>query len=71
MLLRVLADIHRCIGSGNCAFLAPHVFDVGDAGHVIVRGGSIKETDEAVLEAIASCPTNALTIEGSRGGADA
>jgi ferredoxin len=47
------------------------MFDVGDAGHVIVRGDTIKDTDEAVLEAVASCPTNALRIERNHGGVNA
>lgn len=61
----VEADRGRCIGSGSCAFTAPAVFDVDDAGRVAVVG-PVEAGDEQVLLAVEHCPTGALrlVIEG-------
>jgi ferredoxin len=62
MKLRV--DITKCSGIGLCEVTAPAVYEVGDEGHAQLA------TDEpaarelaAVEEAIANCPTGALSIE--------
>jgi ferredoxin len=52
-------DSSRCIGSGNCQFLAPATFSVGDDGvsHVV----NDDESDEAKIErAIFECPAGAI-----------
>lgn len=62
--LNVEADRDRCIGSGQCAFAAPDVFDVDATGRVVVLGRA-DPNDERVRGAVADCPTEALTlIEG-------
>lgn len=61
----VEADRERCIGSGQCAFLAPDVFDVDETGRVVIVGPAV-DGDERVQEAVAHCPTEALRlIEGT------
>ncbi len=63
----VHADTAVCIGAGQCALRAPTVFDQSeDDGTVIVldtEPGS--EYQEAVHEAIALCPSGALSITAS------
>lgn len=54
-------DRDRCIGSGNCAFQAPEVFDVDETGRVVVIGPAALG-DERVLDAIEACPTDALCL---------
>ena len=58
---RVEADRARCIGTGSCAFTAPDVFDVDDAGRVAVIG-SVVPGDEQVRLAVEHCPTGALRL---------
>jgi ferredoxin len=58
-------DRERCMGSGNCVFLAPSTFDLSDDGHAIVLDAGA--TDEARLRAAAEgCPVGAISL--SRGG---
>jgi ferredoxin len=59
--LEVRVDRDRCMGSGNCVFRSPDVFDLDDAGLAIVVGDPV--TDEAsVRHAVDECPTRALSI---------
>jgi ferredoxin len=63
--MRVRVDRTRCLGTGGCEALAPEVFEVADDGVVAVlvdRVGPAEE--EAVRDAVDSCPTLALSLEG-------
>jgi ferredoxin len=58
---RIHIDRTLCSGFGSCAELAPEAFEVGPDGLAIALIG---QTDErAVLEAAASCPMGAITVE--------
>lgn len=57
----VRTDRDRCMGTGMCAFLAPHVFDVDTTGRVTLIG-PVTEGDEAVREAVEACPMGALEL---------
>jgi ferredoxin len=50
-----------CIGSGSCQGVAPEHFALGDdhRSHPLVPQ---VDPDEAVLDAAASCPVEAITI---------
>jgi ferredoxin len=52
------------MGSGNCVFWAPGVFDLDDDGIAIVRG-DLAGSEEEVRRATANCPTSAIRIEGT------
>ena len=57
----VQIDWDRCMGSGNCVFLAPETFDLGDDGHAVVLDPAA--TDEARLRVAAEgCPVGAITL---------
>jgi ferredoxin len=59
-------DWDRCMGSGNCVFLAPETFDLSDDGHAVVLDPGA--TDEArLLVAAEGCPVGAISL--SKGGA--
>ena len=61
--MRVLADLDRCIGSGNCELLAPDVFEVGRTGSSgCCRPKPGRADEDAVRDAVAQCPTGALTL---------
>lgn len=61
--MRIEVDYDRCIGSGVCVFTAPKAFDQDDDGRAILLGGYMEAEDLEVLEeAIAACPTRALSF---------
>jgi len=58
---RIHIDRSLCSGFGSCAELAPQAFEVGPDGIATVLVG---ETDDPeVLEAAATCPMAAITVE--------
>jgi ferredoxin len=54
-------DRDACMGSGNCAYWAPGVFDVGDDGIAVVIGDPAGQEDKVELAA-QHCPTSAITV---------
>lgn len=64
MTLRIIIDRKRCIGAGNCLYLAPTAFQwrQGDLMKPELLDPSTVE-DEALYEAAAACPTGAIVIE--------
>jgi ferredoxin len=61
--MRVAADREVCIGSGNCVFAAPAVFDQDDEGLVVVLTPEVGPADADVArDAVAHCPSGALRI---------
>ena len=59
----VVIDRDACMGSGNCLFWAPGVFDLDDDGVAIVRGPFAGHEDEVRLAAV-NCPTSAIRVDG-------
>lgn len=62
--MKLKIDTAKCSGIGLCEMTAPAVYEVGDDGqsHVLKEQASDDEMP-AVKEAIASCPTGALSID--------
>jgi len=56
-------EINRdaCMGSGNCSFWAPGVFDLDDDGVAVVIDPNAQPEDKVIL-AGQGCPTQAITI---------
>lgn len=56
-------EINRevCMGSGNCSFWAPAVFDLDDDGVAIVIDAE-GDTDEKIILAAQGCPTQAISV---------
>jgi ferredoxin len=56
-------EINRevCMGSGNCSFWAPGVFDLDDEGIAVVIDPSGAPEDKIVLAA-QGCPTQAIRL---------
>jgi ferredoxin len=50
-------DVNACAAHGDCADLAPEVFEVEDVARVIGTG-----PDELLLAAAELCPTSAIGI---------
>ena len=63
MSYKVRVDSAACSGHGDCAEIAPEVFDVDLVAEVIGDG-----PDELILEAAKACPSLAITvIDGKTG----
>jgi ferredoxin len=62
--MRVKVDGTKCTGIGLCEMTAPAVFEVGEDGqsHAINERPSEAQRP-TVEEAVANCPTQALSIE--------
>jgi ferredoxin len=61
---RLRADRETCIGSGNCARVAPQVFDQDDDGRVVVLPDVDLDGAAAAIESAAEgCPIGALTFD--------
>ncbi len=57
----VTIDRDACMGSGNCVFWAPGVFDLDDDGVAIVVGDAVGHEDR-VRTAASNCPASAIRI---------
>jgi len=65
--VEITIDRELCMGSGNCSFWAPGVFDLDDDGiAVVVDAGA--QPDETIVLAAQGCPTQAIAItqDGTR-----
>ena len=62
--MRVTVDRDRCIGAGNCALIAPSVFDQDpDEAVVVVLDESPPEDSRpAVQEAVDRCPAAVIAL---------
>jgi ferredoxin len=58
---RDMVDRDACMGSGNCVFWAPGVFDLDEDGIAIVVG-DLAGRDEDLRTAAANCPTSAIRV---------
>jgi ferredoxin len=61
MSYRIVIDGLACSGFGDCADLAPAVFELNSHGKAPLRVGT--SSDPAVLEAAAACPMGAISVE--------
>jgi ferredoxin len=59
--LKIEINRDACMGSGNCSFWAPGVFDLDDDGIAVVVDPEASPEDKIVL-AGQGCPTQAITI---------
>jgi ferredoxin len=60
MALEISIDRDKCMGSGNCIFWAPGVFDLDDDGIAIVLDTGA-QPEEKILLAVSGCPTQAIS----------
>ncbi|MBX7550453.1 ferredoxin [Streptomyces sp. NPDC004232] len=62
--MKVVADFEKCCAAGQCAVLAPDVFDQdeADGGVVVLDPEPPASLHDAVLQAVAACPGSALRV---------
>ena len=56
-----MVDRDVCMGSGNCVFWAPGVFDLDEDGIAVVVG-DLAGRGEDIRKAAANCPTSAIRV---------
>jgi ferredoxin len=61
---RIVIDGLSCSGFGDCADLAPDIFELDSHGKAILRVGT--SSDAAVLDAASACPMGAISVEEIR-----
>ena len=61
MPLQISIDRELCMGSGNCSFWAPGVFDLDDEGIAVVIDPRA-QPDEKIVLAAQGCPTQAISV---------
>lgn len=61
-ILRAVIDRDACMGSGNCVYWAPSVFDLDEDGIAKVVG-PVAGNEEQVQLAMGNCPTSAIRLE--------
>ena len=59
-MYRIVIDGSLCSGFGDCADLAPDVFEVDAHGKALLRCGTT--SNPRVLDACAACPMGAITV---------
>lgn len=62
--MKIIADVDRCVGSGQCVLTEPALFDQNpeDGTVVVLDDQPSGELAEAVYEAVRVCPSQALSI---------
>ena len=61
MALSIEINREVCMGSGNCSFWAPAVFDLDDDGIASVTDPE-GDTEDKVILAAQGCPTQAIAV---------
>jgi ferredoxin len=61
--MKICVDRTKCTGLGICESLAPDIFEIDDAGGLLLLR---EHTDDSVIDdvraAVEGCPTEALTL---------
>ncbi|ABG94457.1 MULTISPECIES: ferredoxin [Rhodococcus] len=61
--MKICVDRTKCTGLGICESLAPDIFEIDDAGGLLLLR---EDADDSVIDdvraAIEGCPTEALTL---------
>ena len=63
MTVRILVDLNRCQGYGQCVFLAPGVFELHGEEALMYDPGTEEEQLIPVVRAAAACPVRAIRVE--------
>ena len=63
---KVKVDRNLCIGAASCVAVAANVFELDDKNIAVIKEGA-QDTEENLLLAAQSCPTNAIIIVDESG----
>jgi len=65
LTMRIVVDLNRCQGYGQCVFLAPGVFELHGEEALMYDPGPDEEQLMPVVRAAAACPVQAIYVESS------
>lgn len=65
--MRIVVDLNRCQGYGQCTFLAREVFDLRGEEVLMYNPAPEEAQRLAVLRAAAACPVQAIRVEETGG----
>jgi ferredoxin len=60
--MRILVDLNRCQGYGQCVFLAPEVFELHGEEVLMYDPGPDDTQQLPVVRAAAACPVQAIRV---------
>lgn len=63
---KAAVDHDLCVGSGDCALIAPGSFEVNDDGLAVVIEGAHNADTRQLEQAARECPTGAVRVLGGR-----
>ncbi|MEU1994034.1 ferredoxin [Nocardia gamkensis] len=61
--MKIVVDYGKCTGLGICESFAPDIFEIDEAGNLLMHGEVVPpDMVDAVRAAVAGCPTEALRL---------
>ncbi|MFF2812692.1 ferredoxin [Streptomyces sp. NPDC058000] len=63
--MRITVDYELCDGLGQCALVAPEVFELDDDEQLVVAPDPAPELADKVVAAARACPVRAISVEGA------
>jgi len=63
-MTKIHVDMNLCQSHGECAYVAPDIFELGDDDVLVWKEDVPEERRAAVEEAVNACPMMAIRIEG-------
>jgi len=60
-MAQIIVDLEKCQGYGNCVMAAPEIFDLSDAGKVVILDPAPADVAAARL-GVRECPAHALEL---------
>ncbi len=63
-VMRIVVDLNRCQGYGQCVFLAPLVFELHGEEALMYDPGPDETQRLPVVRAATACPVQAIRVEG-------
>ena len=61
--MRIVVDLNRCQGYGQCVFLAPTVFELRGEETLMYDPGPEETQRLPVIRAAAACPVQAIRLQ--------
>jgi ferredoxin len=61
--MRIVVDLNRCQGYGQCVFLAPTVFELRGEEALMYDPGPEETQRLPVIRAAAACPVQAIRLQ--------
>lgn len=64
---KIIVDKDACIGSATCVVIAPNAFELDTDGISQPKDTFTQHTDEELINAARSCPTQAIKLFDAQG----